>query len=61
MHNPEIRDESGEVIDDYQSDDADEEGESTTLEGVVASEGMMTYICLYHESTQVGSIAVETQ
>ncbi|MFP8953723.1 PKD domain-containing protein [Natrialbaceae archaeon A-arb3/5] len=61
MHNLEIRDEDGEIIDDYQSDDVSEEGEETTLEGVVASEEMSVYICTYHEATQVGDIEVETE
>ncbi|GAB7020809.1 hypothetical protein JCM18750_36710 [Halostagnicola bangensis] len=59
-HNLEIRDEDDEIIDDYQSDDVSEEGEETTLEGVVASEEMSVYICTYHESTQVGDIEVQT-
>ncbi|THE64068.1 PKD domain-containing protein [Salinadaptatus halalkaliphilus] len=59
-HNLEIRDEDDEIIDDYQSDDVSEEGEETTLEGVVAAEEMSVYICTYHESTQVGDIDVQT-
>ncbi|NGM70581.1 PKD domain-containing protein [Natronolimnobius sp. AArcel1] len=61
VHNLEIRDEDDEIIDDYQSDDVEEEGEETTLEGVVASEEMDVYICTYHEATQVGDIEVETE
>lgn len=59
-HNLEIRDENDEVVEDYVSDDVDEEGEETTLEGVEATQEMTTYICTYHEDTQVGDINVET-
>lgn len=58
-HNLEIRDDGDEIIDDYQTEDLDDEGEETTLEGVVASEEMDVYICTYHEATQVGDITVE--
>ncbi|QFU83121.1 cupredoxin domain-containing protein [Natronorubrum aibiense] len=60
-HNFEIRDENDEVIDDYQSEDLSQEGEETTLEGVVAAPEMVTYICQYHEATQVGDINVESE
>ncbi|WP_076608127.1 cupredoxin domain-containing protein [Natronorubrum thiooxidans] len=60
-HNLEIRDENDEVIDDYQSDDVGEEGEETSLEGVVATQEMTTYICQYHEATQVGDITIESE
>ncbi|RQG95550.1 cupredoxin domain-containing protein [Natrarchaeobius chitinivorans] len=60
VHNLEIRDGDDEIIDDYQSEDLGDEGEETTLEGVVASEEMDVYICTYHETTQVGDITVET-
>ncbi len=60
-HNLEIRDGDDEIIDDYVSDDVSDEGDETTLEGVVASEEMDVYICRYHESTQVGDINVETE
>ncbi|WP_245726740.1 PKD domain-containing protein [Natronorubrum sediminis] len=59
-HNLEIRDENDDIVEDYQSDDGEEEGEETTLEGVVASEEMAVYICTYHESTQVGDIEIES-
>ncbi|RQG90172.1 PKD domain-containing protein [Natrarchaeobius halalkaliphilus] len=61
VHNLEIRDENDEVVDDYVSDDVGEEGEETTLEGVVASEEMAVYICSYHEAAQAGDIEVETE
>ena len=61
VHNLEIRDEDDEIVDDYVSDDVGDEGEETTLEGVVATEEMTTYICAYHEGTQVGDNVVETE
>lgn len=60
-HNMEIRNEEGDVIEDYQSDDVGEEGEEASIEGVVASEEMTTYICQYHESTQVGEIEIQSE
>lgn len=60
-HNLEIRDENDAVIEDYQSDSVGEEGEEASIEGLVATEEMVTYICQYHESTQVGDIVVETE
>lgn len=60
-HNLEIRDEGDEIVDDYQSEDVTEEGEETTLEGVTATEEMVTYICTYHEATQVGDVTVESE
>lgn len=60
-HNMEIRDENDEIVEGYQSDDVGEEGEEATIEGVVASEGMTTYICMYHEATQVGDIEIRTE
>lgn len=61
MHNLEIRDGDDEIIDDYVSEDVSEEGEETTLEGVVASEDMDVYICTYHEATQVGDVEVVSE
>lgn len=60
LHSLEIRDEDGEIVDDCQSDDV-EEGEETTLEGVTATEETTTYICTYHESTQVRDIEIEAE
>ena len=61
LHNMEIRDGDGEVIDDYQSEDVSEEGEEATIEGVVATEEMDVYICQYHTTTQVGDIEIQTE
>ncbi|ELY44610.1 cupredoxin domain-containing protein [Natronorubrum sulfidifaciens] len=60
-HNLEIRDENDDIIDEYQSDDVSEEGEEASIEGVVATTEMTTYICTYHEETQVGDITVESE
>lgn len=46
---------------DAENESYNHEYDHRTLEGVVASEEMVTYICQYHESTQVGDITVETQ
>lgn len=61
LHNMEIRDDDGEIIDDYQSDDVSEEGEEAVIEGVVATEEMDVYICMFHTTTQVGDIEVHTE
>ena len=61
LHNLEIRDGDGEIVDDYVSDDVSDAGEEAEIEGVVATEEMVTYICTYHESTQVGDIEVFTE
>jgi hypothetical protein len=60
-HNMEIRDENDQIIEEYQSDSVQEEGEEATIEGVTATEEMVRYICTYHESTQVGDIEVESE
>ncbi|MCU4751292.1 PKD domain-containing protein [Halobacteria archaeon AArc-curdl1] len=60
-HNLEIWDEDDEIIDNYQSDDVGEEGEETTLEGVAATEEMVTYVCQYHRTTQVGDLEVHNE
>ena len=61
LHNIAIYDEDDEVVDDYVTDGEDEEGEEETLEGVVATEEMVTYICEFHPTTQVGDIEVITE
>ncbi len=37
-----------------------DEGEEQTLENVVASEEMVTYICEFHPTTQVGDLEIIT-
>lgn len=61
LHNIEIRDDGDDVVDDYETDGEDTEGEEEVLEGVVASEEMVTYICQYHPTTQVGDIEVHSE
>lgn len=60
-HNLEIRDENDEVVEDYQSDDVGTEGEEASIEGLVATPEMTTYICQFHPSTQVGDIEVRSE
>lgn len=61
MHNIAIYDEDEEVVDDYATEGMDEEGEEETLEGVVVTEEMVTYICEFHPTTQVGDIEVVSE
>lgn len=60
IHNLEIRDENDEVIDEYATDYLDIEGEEEALENVVASLEMATYVCVFHQETQVGNIEVRS-
>lgn len=60
IHNLEIRDDNDETIDDYATDSLDIEGEEEVLENVVASQEMAKYVCLYHQTTQVGEIEVRS-
>ncbi|WP_137289992.1 PKD domain-containing protein [Natronorubrum halophilum] len=57
-HDLQIRDDSGDVVDDLISDTVGEQGESTTLD-FTAHADMTTYICGYHEINQVGDLVVE--
>lgn len=59
-HNLEIRGEDGDVIDEYATEDISGEDEEATLENVVATEEMATYVCRFHQGTQVGDIDVRT-
>ena len=59
LHNLQIEDAGGNVIDDYVSDDVETEGESARIEGVTATSDMAQYICDYHRTTQVADIEVE--
>ena len=61
MHNIAMHDEDEAVVDDYATDGMDEQGEEQTLEGVVASEEMVTYICEFHPTTQVGDIELVSE
>ena len=56
-HNIAIRDEDGQVIDDYSTDIMDEEGETQDLE-FEATEEMAEYVCEPHEGTMLGEIEI---
>lgn len=60
IHNLEIWDDDGDVIDDYETDSADTEGEEVALANVVASQEMSSYVCMYHRGTQIGEIEVRS-
>lgn len=60
IHDLEIWNEEGDVVDDYVSDSADSEGEEVTLTGVVASAEMESYVCMYHQGSQIGEIEVRS-
>lgn len=57
-HNIEIRDDGDEVVDDYETDLIDEEGETQTLEVDEVTDEMTQYVCEPHEGTMVGDIEV---
>jgi len=54
-HNLQIWDENGEVVDDYETEIMEEEGETQTLE-IEASEEMAQYLCMPHQTTMIGDI-----
>ncbi|WP_331233992.1 cupredoxin domain-containing protein [Natronorarus salvus] len=58
LHDLQIWDDGGDVVDDLVSDEVDTEGESATLE-FEASEGMANYVCNYHQAQQIGDLVVE--
>ncbi|SDK92435.1 Copper binding protein, plastocyanin/azurin family [Natronorubrum texcoconense] len=57
-HNIEIRDDGDEVVDDYETDIIDEEGETQTLEIDEVTDEMAQYVCEPHAGTMVGDIEV---
>ncbi|WP_440772589.1 cupredoxin domain-containing protein [Natronorubrum sp. DTA28] len=57
-HNIEIRDDNDEVVDDYETDIVDEEGETQTLEIDEVTDEMAQYVCEPHAGTMVGDIEV---
>ncbi|MXV63697.1 hypothetical protein GS429_16845 [Natronorubrum sp. JWXQ-INN-674] len=59
QHNIEIRDDDGEIVDDYETDLMDEEGETQTLEVDEVTDEMAEYVCAPHAGTMVGEIEVE--
>ncbi|RQG93240.1 hypothetical protein EA462_03335 [Natrarchaeobius halalkaliphilus] len=58
-HNIEIRDDDDEVVDDYETEIIDEEGETQTLEVDEVTDEMAAYVCEPHEGTMHGDIEVE--
>ncbi|RQG95897.1 twin-arginine translocation signal domain-containing protein [Natrarchaeobius chitinivorans] len=58
LHNIEIRDDGGDVVDDLQTDEVDDPGDDQILEFEASSE-MAEYVCDPHETTMVGEIQVE--
>ncbi|MCU4972125.1 plastocyanin/azurin family copper-binding protein [Halobacteria archaeon AArc-m2/3/4] len=59
-HNIEIWDDDDEVVDDYQTEIIDEEGETQTLE-FEATEEMAAYVCEVHIGTMIGDIEVQSE
>lgn len=58
-HNIELRNENGEVVDDYSTELMGEEGETQSLEFEATSE-MAQYVCQPHQSTMQGDIQIES-
>lgn len=58
-HNLQIRDDSGEVVDDYETEIMDEEGETQTLEIDEVTSEMAQYVCEPHQGTMNGDIEVQ--
>lgn len=58
VHDLEIHDDGGDVVDDLETEDIDEEGEGDSLTFEASSE-MTTYICSFHTAQQVGDLVVE--
>ncbi|GAB3031233.1 cupredoxin domain-containing protein [Natronobiforma cellulositropha] len=59
-HNIEIWDENDEVVDDYQTEIIDEQGETQTLT-FEASEEMVAYVCEVHIGTMLGDLEIRTE
>ena len=60
-HNIEIWDEDEEVVDDYQTEIIEEEGETQTLTIDEVTDEMAQYVCEVHIGTMIGDIQVETE
>lgn len=58
IHNIELWDDAGDIVDEYEGDDLDRKGEEEVLANVVATPAMTRYVCRYHQTTQVGDIEV---
>lgn len=59
QHNLEIVDENDEVVDDYETDIVEEEGDTETLEIDEVTDEMAEYVCRPHEGTMRGEIDVQ--
>ncbi|THE63335.1 copper-binding protein [Salinadaptatus halalkaliphilus] len=57
-HNIEIWDDDDEVVDDYETEIMDEEGETQTLEIDEVTDEMTQYVCEPHSTTMIGDIEV---
>ncbi|WP_394739940.1 PKD domain-containing protein [Natronococcus roseus] len=57
-HDLQIWDEDDELVDDLATDSIEDEGESDSLEFTAEPE-MVTYVCEYHETNQIGDLVVE--
>ncbi|ADB58962.1 blue (type 1) copper domain protein [Haloterrigena turkmenica DSM 5511] len=58
-HNIEIRDDSGEVVNDLATEQTDEEEPSDQMLEFTASSEMTEYVCKPHSSNMVGELQVE--
>jgi plastocyanin len=58
-HNIELVDEDDEVVDDYETDEAEEGGDDQFIE-FDASDDIAEYVCRPHEGTMRGTIEIET-
>lgn len=57
-HNLEIRDDTYAVVEDYETELIEEEGETATLE-IEATDEMVQYLCSVHETEMLGAIELE--
>lgn len=57
-HNLRIENAAGDVVEDYESDDVEEEGDEATVE-FEPTEEMVLYACSYHEQSMAGEIRTE--
>jgi hypothetical protein len=57
-HDLQIWDDGGDLVDDLATDTLSGEDESASLEFTADAE-MATYVCEYHESSQIGDLVVE--
>lgn len=58
LHDVQIWDDGDDVVDDLISDEVQEEGAEASI-SFTASEEMATYVCSYHQTSQVGDLVVE--